>query len=359
MPARATRHRSNVAKRALQRSGDNRLLFDERPLEIDGFRLHARSAEAIGRPSLEQFAGALEFSVSAQEASPYWVGDLWNYGEGRADWREKLEQQIRSTSGHTHKTLINLGYIARSVAPAARAIALSPAHAAEVAPLTPGEQIEWLEKTRGEEWTVRELRLELKAARRRKVIEGQAVLEGLYRVIYADPPWQYGDRPPSGKGAAEHYPAMTIAEICGLPVEAHATPDAVLFLWTTAPLLLQNPGPRDVLESWGFTYKTCRIWDKVAHGFGHYFEVRHELLIVATRGSCTPDRPTPMLPSVVTERRSDVHSEKPESFRRDIQRLYDGPYLELFGRVPIENWTVFGNDARLWAREAKGGTLCT
>jgi hypothetical protein len=47
-------------------------------------------------------------------------------------------------------------------------------------------------------------------ARRRKIIEGQAVLEGQYRVIYADYPWPYGDRPKSGSGAQQHYPGMPI-----------------------------------------------------------------------------------------------------------------------------------------------------
>ena len=26
-----------------------------------------------------------------------------------------------------------------------------------------------------------------------------------------------------------------------------------------------------------------------------------------------------------------------------IERLYNGPYLELFGRTPVDGWTVYGN----------------
>ena len=50
---------------------------------------------------------------------------------------------------------------------------------------------------------------------------------GKYRVIYADPPWKYGDTL-SGSigegygGAEKHYPAMTIAELCALPERRHA-----------------------------------------------------------------------------------------------------------------------------------------
>jgi N6-adenosine-specific RNA methylase IME4 len=145
---------------------------------------------------------------------------------------------------------------------------------------------------------------------------------------------------------------MTIAEICKVPVEAHSRPDAVLFLWVTAPLLLQQPGPREVIEAWGFTPKTGIVWDKVLGNFGHYVHACHEHLIIATRGSCLPDRPTPQPDSVQTIRRGDVHSQKPEEFRKLIEQLYDGPYLELFGSERVEGWSVFGNDARLWAREA-------
>lgn len=324
--------------------------FDEHPVKLPGFTLMGRAVEPVGRPTLAQWAAALDFAAGAEVSAPFWVGDLWNYGEGRDDWRDQLEQAV--THRMTRQTLIHYGWISRKVVGAARALAPSARHAEVVAALDPVEQTKWLEKAKTEEMPVRDLQLEVRAAKRRKVIEGQATLEGMFRVIYADCPWTYGDRPPSGSGAGEHYGGMTIEELCRLPVEAHAMPNSVLFFWVTAPMLFENPGPREVIDAWGFTPKTQRIWNKVNHNFGHYFSVQHEILIVATRGSCLPDRPTPMLPSVVTERPSGEHSEKPESFRRDIERLYDGPYLELFGREPREGWTVFGNDARLWAQEA-------
>jgi N6-adenosine-specific RNA methylase IME4 len=101
--------------------------------------------------------------------------------------------------------------------------------------------------------------------------------------------------------------------------------------------------------AWGFNYKTNLIWDKVDHNFGNYVSVRHEHLLIATRGSCTPDRPTPMIDSVQTERQQGIHSAKPESFRKILERLYDGPYLELFARERVDGWDAFGNDSKLWA----------
>jgi hypothetical protein len=38
------------------------------------------------------------------------------------------------------------------------------------------------------------------------------------------------------------------------------------------------------------------------------------------------------------------HSEKPKEVRRRIERLYPGPYLELFGRKEAPGWVVWGNE---------------
>jgi N6-adenosine-specific RNA methylase IME4 len=172
-----------------------------------------------------------------------------------------------------------------------------------------------------------------------------APIEGCYRVIYADPPWEYGNsgviNDGDGYGRAErHYPTLSIDELCALPVGEHVADDAVLFLWVTSPLLAEC---WPVIDAWGFTYKTSMVWDKVEHNYGHYVSVRHELLLICTRGSCLPDRPVPMPDSVVTVARSDVHSQKPAEFRALIERLYDGPKLELFARTASDGWTSWGN----------------
>jgi MT-A70 len=38
------------------------------------------------------------------------------------------------------------------------------------------------------------------------------------------------------------------------------------------------------------------------------------------------------------------HSEKPEEVRRRIERLFPGPYLELFARKPVDGWAMWGNE---------------
>ena len=53
-----------------------------------------------------------------------------------------------------------------------------------------------------------------------------------YQIIYADPPWRYEQK--SMQGAAEkHYPTMSIADLCVLPVANIAAEDSTLFLWAT------------------------------------------------------------------------------------------------------------------------------
>lgn len=321
------------------------------PIKIGNYTLTETGLLVTGRPSYENHVGVGDFIQRTHHASGFWLADWLRYGESRSDWRDRLDQAIKET-GLSEKTLKNVRAVGAIEQDIRREDLEFSIHEV-VAGLPAADQEKWLERASAEGWNRRELRLEIRASKRRKIIEGQAVLEGVFRVIYADPPWLYGDRPPSGSGAQQHYPGMTIEQLCKLPVEAHTYPNAVLFMWATAPLLLANPGPREVLEAWGFTYKTNQVWDKVLSAGGNYVAAKHEHLLIATRGSCTPDRPTPMFDSVLTERRESlVHSQKPASFRKQIERMYDGPYLELFGREAVEGWTVFGNDAALWHQEA-------
>lgn len=326
-------------------------MFDQRPIELAGFRLLARSVRPEGRPTLDHWTAAMQFAVACEGASPYWIGDLLMYAEDRKDWTTRLDQAM-SLTGISRKTAINLTYISTHVKEPERELSPTLSHAAEVAPLPVEQQRRYLERAQTEEWTRRELRMHIKSDKRPLVLEGQAQLDGMYRVLYADCPWIYGDRQPSGVGAQQHYPGMTVEELCKLPVAAHALPDSVLFMWATSPLL---PQAFPVAEAWGFEYKTSIVWDKVKGIFGHYVRVHHEFLLIFTRGSCTPDAPTPQPDSVQVVRREDdmQHSEKPEDFRRLIMKLYtQGPYLELFARKRVDGWTTFGNDARLWATDA-------
>lgn len=207
-------------------------------------------------------------------------------------------------------------------------------------------------KEAGEELTTNSLLRKAQEVKREQMRqekhEAAPLPSAKYRVWYADPPWHYGnsgvitDSDNYGR-AARHYPSMTIEQLCdmGEAIQARCEKDAVLFMWVTSPLLAEC---FDVIEAWGFTYKTSFVWDKVRHNFGHYNSVRHELLLVCTRGSCTPDDKT-LHDSVISIERSDKHSEKPEEFRRIIDGLYTwGNRIELFARCQADGWETWGNE---------------
>lgn len=135
---------------------------------------------------------------------------------------------------------------------------------------------------------------------------------------------------------------MSVSEICKLPVNNISEKDSVLFLWVTSPLL---EDAFTVIKSWGFKYKTSFVWDKIKHNMGHYNSVRHEMLLIATKGSCTPDNKT-LYDSVQSIERNDNHSEKPIEFLNIIDDLYNyGNKLEMFCRnIKKDKWYGWGNE---------------
>jgi N6-adenosine-specific RNA methylase IME4 len=59
----------------------------------------------------------------------------------------------------------------------------------------------------------------------------------LYDVIYADPPWRYSFSKSSSRKIENHYNTMTLDDICSLQVPSKE--NSVLYLWATAPKLIQ------------------------------------------------------------------------------------------------------------------------
>jgi N6-adenosine-specific RNA methylase IME4 len=167
-----------------------------------------------------------------------------------------------------------------------------------------------------------------------------------FSVIYADPPWKYGDTRNSETigvtGVEHHYPTMSLSELKALEISALAADNCVLWLWATSPLL---EDALELVKAWGFKYKAQFVWDKVGHNMGHYNSVRHELLFICTKGSATPEN-VKLFDSVQVIEKTKKHSEKPEEFRQIINTLYpSGKKIELFrrGEAP-EGWQAWGNE---------------
>lgn len=173
-------------------------------------------------------------------------------------------------------------------------------------------------------------------------------LTSKYSTILADPPWRFQNR--TGKVAPEHvrlkrYETMSLEEICAMPVSAHATDPAHLYLWVPNALL---PWGLRVMDAWGFTYKANIVWYKVrkdggpdGRGVGFYFRNVTELLLFGTKGSMRTLAPGRRQVNIIATRKRE-HSRKPSAAHRIIQECSPGPYLELFARERVSGWKQWG-----------------
>lgn len=173
---------------------------------------------------------------------------------------------------------------------------------------------------------------------------------GEYRVILADPPWQFENWSEAGeeKNAAAHYDCMTLDELKALRIGSGldfvCAPDCAMLMWATFPLL---PEALDLLDDWGFAYKTGGAWGKltkygkVAFGSGYLYRSAAELWLLGTRGS--PAVRSHSVRNLILEKRRE-HSRKPDQMYDDIEALFDGPYLELFARARRQGWDAAGRE---------------
>ncbi len=82
-----------------------------------------------------------------------------------------------------------------------------------------------------------------------------------YSLIYADPPWEYGNT--ISNGAAEnHYGTMKLIDIKRLPVWELAAEDSVLAMWFTGT---HTREAIELAEAWGFKVRTMKgfTWVKL------------------------------------------------------------------------------------------------
>ena len=229
---------------------------------------------------------------------------------------------------------------------------VSVSAAADVATLPKQEQAEIV--ARGEREILQAAKLiragkaeERRSERMEKIAEiskGNAPLGASerYPVIYVDPPWRYEHAESESRAIENQYPTMSLDEIKEMEIGAIAFNDCILFMWATSPKLAEA---FEVLQAWGFSYRTCAVWDKQKIGMGYYFRQQHELLLVAVRGN--PPTPSPAdRPSSVFSYPRGQHSAKPHEVYELIEAMYPTlPKLEMFCRSPRTGWGVWGNQS--------------
>jgi N6-adenosine-specific RNA methylase IME4 len=158
-----------------------------------------------------------------------------------------------------------------------------------------------------------------------------------YKTILADPPWDVQQK--GKRGAAMHYDLMTMQKIKDMPVRELVEDNAHLWLWVTNATLQLG---YDVAEAWGFTVRSPLTWIKFYLGLGNYLRNSTEHLLFATRGKAPVNFRSQ--PTWINAPMQD-HSHKPEEQFAVIERISDGPYLELFARrrpASRRNWYVWG-----------------
>lgn len=172
---------------------------------------------------------------------------------------------------------------------------------------------------------------------------------GTFSTILADPPWRFANR--TGKMAPEHqrlhrYSTLGLEEICQLPVQQHASDRSHLYLWVPNALL---PEGLQVLQAWGFQYKTTITWFKIrkdggpdGRGVGFYFRNVTEIVLFGTRGRLRTLQPGRRQVNLLATRKRE-HSRKPDELYPIIESCSPGPYLELFARTYRSNWTQLGD----------------
>lgn len=170
-----------------------------------------------------------------------------------------------------------------------------------------------------------------------------------YKIIYADPPWQYRvySKKGQGRSAENHYHTMNIKDIMALPVDKIADKDCILFLWITFPCLKEGI---EVMERWGFKYKTCGFnWVKrnkkkntYFMGMGFWTRSNSEVCLIGTKGQ--PKRVSKSVPQIC-EARIMEHSRKPAEIRERIVELCgELPRIELFARDKVKGWDSLGDE---------------
>lgn len=173
-----------------------------------------------------------------------------------------------------------------------------------------------------------------------------------FSTVLADPPWQFQNR--TGKVAPEHkrlarYSTLSLEEIKSIPVQDALRETAHLYLWIPNALLREG---LEVMEAWGFTYKTNLVWYKVRkdggpdrRGVGFYFRNVTELLLFGTFGKSarTLDAGRSLENIIVKQKRE--HSRKPDEQYDVIESCSRSPYLEMFARGSRPNWYCWGNQS--------------
>jgi N6-adenosine-specific RNA methylase IME4 len=169
-----------------------------------------------------------------------------------------------------------------------------------------------------------------------------------FPVITADPPWSFKVWSEKGMNRSPdaHYSVLKLDDIKRMPVQDFAEDNCCLFLWVINSMLPQG---LEVINAWGFKFKTIPFVyvktnkdSSIFSGLGYWTRQNVELCLLGTKGK--PKRKSKSVSQVILTHRLK-HSQKPNEIYDRIERLVDGPYLELFARKKRGGqWSCWGDE---------------
>lgn len=185
-----------------------------------------------------------------------------------------------------------------------------------------------------------------------------------YAVILADPAWPFriyaGDDVVPQRAAQKHYPPMPMADMLALPVAEIAADDCALFMWGIGAMI---PEALELGAAWGFKFKTdVFYWEKMGGNhaqddlftgppepimsLGYYSRKQVEPCYLFTRGR--PKRLDRGIRQLIRAPKREHSRKPPEQYDR-IERMFAGPYAELFARTQRPGWDAWGNETDKFA----------
>jgi N6-adenosine-specific RNA methylase IME4 len=162
-------------------------------------------------------------------------------------------------------------------------------------------------------------------------------LQGKFRTIVLDPPWQYGS---SEERIRPAYATMSQKELLALPVASWADDPAHLYLWTTNA---DMPDALQLMRGWGFKYITMLTWVKPSFGIGSSFRTSTEHALFGVRGHLLT-RVRNIGTHFLAPKTS--HSTKPNEFYALVERASYPPFVDVFARKKRSGWIAWGNAIR-------------
>lgn len=188
-----------------------------------------------------------------------------------------------------------------------------------------------------------------------------------YRVGAVDFPWHFEQRgattdETTSRSPQRHYPTMSLDHILKLPIPQVFAKDALLFLWTTGPLIATGAHVK-IFEAYGFEPSaTAFVWIKLRKKFDHtllqrtplterdlhcataYTTLQNaEFCILGRRGNGVPRQDRTIRQVLIENVRE--HSRKPEAFYERVNWYAEGfgPFVDIFGGRPRPGWDYWGH----------------